>query len=139
MAGYFVKNRAIPNLSNNHLQLPAGSSEIRPIAPLVGGLRFNTDTGSLEVFNGASFIQVANAGKAPITVDSFTGDGSTLTFSMSELADTATEILVFVGSVYQQPDTVYSVTGSGNDVTFTEAVPAGMEINVIHGFATVGT
>lgn len=136
--GYFVKNRSLDTGGNSHIVAPAGGSDLRPVAPKAGSFRFNTDIGSFEFFNGSVFQSVAIAGKANIIVDTFTGDGSTLTFSMSETADTATEILVFIGSVYQTPTDVYTVTGGGNDITFTEAVPSGMEINVIHGFATTG-
>lgn len=135
--GYFVKNRTVES-ADSQIRVPTGGTNVRPAAPQAGSFRFNTDLGGLEFFNGTTFQTVAAAGKANITVDSFTGDGSTLTFSMSETADTATEILVFIGSVYQEPVTVYSVTGNGNDITFTEAVPSGMSINVIHGFATTG-
>ena len=135
--GNFVKNRNILTGSNG-VVVPTGSSAVRPDAPVAGIFRFNTDIGSLEFFNGTTFRTVAAAGTSSITVDSFTGDGSTLTFSMTVSAETATEILVFIGSVYQEPTTVYSVTGGGNDITFTEAVPDGTSINVIHGFATTG-
>ncbi len=135
--GYFVKNKALAS-GDNSVRVPTGSTAVRPSAPTAGSFRFNTDIGSLEFFNGSTFQTVAAAGKVNITVDTFTGDGSTLTFSMSETADSVTEILVFVGSVYQEPTTVYTVTGGGNDITFTEAVPSGMSVNVIHGFATSG-
>lgn len=137
MAGYFVKNRTVPT-ADSSIIIPTGGTDVRPAAPKAGSLRFNTDVGGLEFFNGSTFQTVAAAGTATITVDSFTGDGSTLTFAMSETADTDTEVLVFVGSVYQAPTTVYSITGSGSDITFTEAVPDGMAINVVHGFATTG-
>lgn len=133
--GFFVKNRKV---DGQNIVVPAGSSAVRPTAPVTGSFRFNTDIASLEFFNGTTFQTVAIAGKANITVDNFTGDGSTATFSMSVSADSATEILVFIGSVYQEPTTVYSITGGGNDITFTEAVPSGLSINVIHGFATTG-
>ena len=135
--GYFVKNRTVDS-GDSQIRVPTGGTAVRPRAPQAGSFRFNTDLGSLEFFNGTVFTEVAAAGSASITVDSFTGDGSTLTFSMTVSAETATEILVFIGSVYQEPTTVYSVTGDGNDITFTEAVPDGTSINVIHGFATTG-
>jgi len=136
--GTFLKNRQFQSGSSS-IRIPSGDTADRPADPLFGAFRFNTSSGSMEYFDGTVFKSVAAAGgTATITVDSFTGDGSTLTFAMSETADTATEVLVFVGSVYQAPTTVYSITGSGSDITFTEAVPGGMVINVIHGFATTG-
>lgn len=133
--GYYVKNRVLPG-PDTHVVVPSGGSDVRPPAPATGSFRFNTDLGGLEFFDGTAFSTVARVGSVDITVDSFTGDSSTLTFSLSTSADSATSVLVFVGSVYQQPTTVYSITGGGNDITFTEAVPDGLSINVIHGFAS---
>lgn len=135
MAGYFVKNRSISG-SNNHIVAPAGGSETRPVAPRVGSFRFNTDLGGFEVFNGTVFQTVAIAGSGAITVDSFVGDGSTSTFSLSVSAENAQSVLVFIGGLYQEATTVYSITGSGNDITFVEAVPDDLDISVIHGFAS---
>jgi hypothetical protein len=41
-----------------------------------------------------------------------------------------TQIIVFVGSIYQDPATAYTVDG-GYNITFTSAPPAGIPINVI--------
>ena len=133
--GRLLKN---PQPESTNVVLPTGGTATRPTTPSAGSFRFNTDIGSLEFFSGSTFQTVAIAGTGNITVDSFTGDGSTVTFSLGVAAGDPTEVLVFVGSVYQAPTTVYSITGGGNDITFTEAVPDSMDINVIHGFAVTG-
>jgi hypothetical protein len=50
---------------------------------------------------------------------------------MSIAESTATQIIVFVGSIYQDPATAYTVNG-GFDITFTSAPPNTVPINVIH-------
>jgi hypothetical protein len=50
---------------------------------------------------------------------------------MSETESDETQIIVFVGSIYQDPATAYTVDG-GFDITFTSAPPNGIPINVIH-------
>jgi len=129
----FVKN---PVIRGQAITLPSGGTGLRPTAPRFGSFRYNTDLGQLEYFNGTLFKQVAAAGEIDIVVDSFTGDGSTLTFSLSTTATDAEQVIVFVGSIYQQPTTTYSITGSGNDITFTEAPPDDSPINVIHNIAS---
>ena len=129
----FVKN---PVIRGQAITLPSGGTGLRPAAPKFGAFRYNTDLGQLEYFNGTLFKQVAVDGDANLTVDSFTGDGSTLTFSLSVSATDAEQVIVFVGSIYQQPTTTYSITGAGNDITFTGAPPDGEPINVIHGVAS---
>jgi hypothetical protein len=64
-------------------------------------------------------------------VDDFTGNGVQTVFTMS-IAESAEEnIIVFVGSIYQDPATSYTVNG-GYDITFTSAPPNTVPINVIH-------
>lgn len=130
--GYFVKNRELSSGSSS-IVVPAGDSSTRPIAPVFGSFRYNTDLGTLEFFNGSIFRPVGLGGELNVDVYSDTGDGSTLTFSLSNTtAITADDqVIVFVGSVYQQPGTTYSITGSGFDITFTSAPPDGEPINVI--------
>jgi hypothetical protein len=127
--GYFLKNRQLQSGSSG-VVMPAGSSATRPDAPVFGLIRYNTDTGYVEFFNGSIFQSLAVAGGINYTVDTFAGDGSTTNFTMSESEPAADEIIVFVGSLYQIPTTNYTV--SGFSIDFTSAPPNGVPINVIH-------
>ena len=128
--GYFLKNRQFQSGSTG-MVIPTGSSATRPDAPVFGLMRYNTDIGLIEFFNGSIFQSVATSGGVNYTVDTFTGDGSTVAFNMSVAVSQADEIIVFVGSLYQIPVTNYTVDGSVT-ITFTSAPPAGVPINVIH-------
>lgn len=128
--GYFLKNRQLQSGSTG-VVIPTGSSATRPDAPVFGLIRYNTDIGLIEFFNGSIFQTLATAGGINYTVDNFTGDGSQTVFTMSEAESNADEIIVFVGSLYQIPTTNYTVDG-GFDITFTSAPPDGVPINVIH-------
>ena len=50
---------------------------------------------------------------------------------MTVAESSATQIMVFVGSIYQEPTTAYTVNGSVT-LTFTSAPPNTVPINVIH-------
>lgn len=128
--GYFVKNRQFQSGSTG-MVIPTGSTATRPDAPVFGLMRYNTDTGLIEFFNGSIFQSLTVAGGINYTVDNFTGDGSQTVFTMSEVETYADEIIVFVGSLYQIPTTNYTVAGT-YDITFTSAPPDGVPINVIH-------
>ena len=128
--GYFVKNRRLESGSSG-VVVPAGGSATRPLSPAFGLMRFNTDTGLLEFFNGSAFNEVATTGPVVYTVDSFIGDGSTTVFTMSTQESSASQLLVFLGSIYQDYLTSYTVDG-GFDITFTSAPPSGEPISVIH-------
>jgi hypothetical protein len=51
--GYYVKNRVLQSGSTG-VVLPVGSSAERPANPVAGLVRFNTDTNTMEYFNGTS-------------------------------------------------------------------------------------
>ena len=128
--GNFLKNRKLLSGSTG-VVLPTGSTAQRPDSPIFGLIRYNTDSGLIEFFDGSIFQSLSIGGGITYTVDSFTGDGSTTIFTMSEQESDAQYITVFVGSIYQQPTTTYTVNG-GYDITFTSAPPDGVPINVIH-------
>jgi len=132
--GYFVKNRRLESGSSG-VVIPVGGSATRPLAPAFGLIRYNTDLAAIEYFNGVQYIQLSAAGTVDYSVDSFTGDGSTTVFTMSVQVLTAQQIMVFVGSIYQDSSTAYSVNG-GYDITFTSAPPDGEPISVIHSSVT---
>ena len=128
--GYYVKNRRLQSGSSG-VVLPAGGAAVRPLAPAFGLMRFNTDTAKIEFFNGSAYVTLGSAGPVDYTVDQFTGDGSTAVFTMTVQESDATQIIVFVGSIYQEAVTAYTVNG-GFDITFTSAPPSGEPISVIH-------
>jgi hypothetical protein len=125
-----AKNTAITT-GSTAIRIPYGSSAQRPIAPVFGQFRYNTDTGFLEYFNGTEFLSISPGDSLTYTVDQFTGDGSTTVFTMTIEESSASQIIVFVGSIYQTPTTAYTVNG-GFDITFTSAPPADEPISVIH-------
>ena len=125
-----VKNTAIVT-GSSAIRLPYGSSAQRPVAPVFGQFRYNTDIGLLEFFDGTVFRSLSPSGNLIYTVDSFTGDGSTTSFNMSIAESSEQQIIVFVGSIYQDPVTAYTVNGTIT-VTFTSPPPAGEPISVIH-------
>ena len=131
--GYYVKNRRLQSGSSG-VVLPSGGSGLRPDAPRFGLIRYNTDIGAVEFFNGTQFIPLAPAGAINYTVDQFVGDGSTTTFGPLSNAVTGgnDQVMVFVGSIYQTPTTAYSITGGLlDDITFTSVPPSGEPISVI--------
>ena len=128
--GYFVKNRRLQSGSSG-VVMPTGSSAQRPDSPNFGMIRYNTDSGLVEFYNGSVWVTVSTGGSITYTVDDFTGDGSTTIFTMSVAESTATQLIVFVGSIYQDPATAYTVDG-GYDIEFTSAPPNTVPINVIH-------
>tara|TARA_B100001939_G_scaffold298814_1_gene273988 strand:+ start:935 stop:1762 length:828 start_codon:yes stop_codon:yes gene_type:complete len=69
---------------------------------------------------------------------SFTPDGSTTVFTLTNPVATANDLEVFVGNVRQEPTTAY--TAAGTTLTMTEAPASGLNFYVINkSFAQVTT
>ena len=103
-----------------------GTTAQRPSTPVTGDLRYNTTNTSLEVYNGSNFVNVGDD-TATITTQSFSGDNSTVAFTLGASATTASVIVSINGTV-QAPTTAYAV--SGTTLTFTEAPASGDAIEV---------
>ena len=91
----------------------------------------------LEFYNGGAWVQLRGGtnGKATITVDTATLDGSTTNYSMSITPEHERNVLVFIEGVFQKHST-YSVSGSTITVSVTGA-DAGKVLTMLHGFDIV--
>ena len=155
--GRFVKN---PEIGDNALgiTIPNVTTALRP-AGVNGQLIYNTTTSTYQSYIGAAWYNMSTAaGEKTLTIDRFMGDGSTVTFgagaasgfmldgstyaSFSQTVNDSTDIVVFVGGVYQVPTTNYSV--SGQQITFGSApsgndgLSSGHIITIIHGLHKLG-
>ena len=140
--GRSVKNFAINDQALT-LGIPTTSTALRP-AGQNGQMIYNTTTGTLQVYdNGWANISTSLSAGATITKNTFSGDGSTGSFTMTISVTNTQDILVFIGGVYQIPTTSYSV--SGTTLTFGSPPPSpnGFDndhiVTVLHGFNSVGS
>lgn len=136
--GRFLKTQmAAGSATAQAVSIAKGSANKRPKNPKIGDLRYNTDVNAIEVFDGTEFQYQPKTGEVALVIDNFTGDGSTTTFQMGEEPSHAKQILVFIGSVYQDYTTAYTVTA--DEITFTSAPPNGETINIIHRLGSTDT
>lgn len=99
--------------SSSALQLPSGTISARPTG-IPGYLRFNSDTNSIEFFDGATWVSAINS----ITQQTIQGDGATKSFPLDQLT-TSVGVLVSINGTVQEPDVAYTV--SGTQIVFAEA------------------
>ena len=109
----------------NAVTIPSGSTAQRPSGTL-GDIRVNTSTGYLEYYDGSTWQGLSPSGNLG-SLDVFTGDGSTVAFTLS-VATTTTEVLVHINGVVQVATSSFSI--SGTTITFTEAPKASETIEV---------
>jgi hypothetical protein len=99
------------------LILPSGNTAQQPEYPSAGTVRFNTDSVTLELWNGSAWLDLSE-NLSNLASQVITGDAANVTFDL-DYTTTSTGIIVNTNGVLQLPDVAYSV--SGNQITFAEA------------------
>jgi hypothetical protein len=153
--GRYAKNPEVGN-STFGVTIPNLTTSQRP-SGVNGQLIYNTTTSTYQVYSGAQWYNISDSSREKtLTVDRFQGDGTTLVFgagsgnsldgstaaTLSVSPSSSSDILVFVGGVYQTPETNYTL--SGGQITFGSAPPAndgstnGHIITVVHNLHKLG-
>jgi len=142
--GRFVKNAQI-HTGSYAARVPVGANSFGPTSPQNGQIRYNTDTGGMEIYVDPgiglpSWKKLAVVGKSEIIKSSYVGDGVTTAFTMTTPGDAGkeAEVMIFVGNVHQNPGVAYTFDGS-NTVTFTSAPNIGLTIIILYGFNSTAT
>ena len=153
--GRLIKNPKI-NPGALSVQIPTVTTGQRPTGAN-GDIIYNATTGTFQMYdNGWGNVSTGTSTPGTVTFDTFQGDGTTLTFgnglgnsldgstaaNLSFTVADPTDILVFIGGVFQIPTVNYTVCG--NTITFGSA-PSGNDgqsndhiITVIHGLNKLG-
>ena len=97
--------------SDQAVKLPIGTSYNRPIG-VAGYIRYNTDTLSVEYFDGTSWIPVTNK----VTSQTFNGDGVNDTYVLTQDASIESLLVTINGTVQQSG----AYTVSAGYITFAE-------------------
>ena len=106
--------------------VPSGTTGNRPTG-VAGAFRYNTTTGAFEGYTD-SWGDIGGSGATNVSLNEFTGNGSTTAFTLSADPGTENNTQVYIDGVYQEKDT-YAV--SGTTLTFSTAPPNGTSIEVM--------
>ena len=137
--GRLAKNRVIKT-GSYAIRMPMGSNTVGPQRPQAGQVRFNKSNNNLEVFYSGEWHHLGTTGRVAIVKDTFIGDGVTADFTMLN-APTGEEqyypgmesdVLVFVGGVFQEPNVAYTLNNAV--ISFTGVPDLGMPVVVLHNF-----
>ena len=85
------------------VHVPTGTTAQRPTGA-AGMFRYNTTDTKFEGYSDGSWSEIGGGG-ATISVDNFTGDGSTTAFTMGGNPLTENNTAVYIDGVYQQKNT----------------------------------
>ena len=101
-------------IGDDAFAIPTGNTAVRPINVAAGYIRYNTDLGTIEFYNG---IDWDNNQSGIITSQTISPTGLTNIYTLIDDA-TTDGVLVSINGTLQQPTTAYTVVG--NVITFTE-------------------
>ena len=134
-------NFTLTSQMNSGILIPSGTTAQRP-GIYAGVIRYNSETGKYE---GSTDLSTWNAfameGHAEtINKDVFTGDGSTATFTFSNVSNAtagsgnngANGLIVYIDNVLQEPTQNYTITNT--TITLDSAPHASARIVVLQGF-----
>ena len=116
------------------VHVPAGTTAQRPGSPAAGYFRYNSTTGKFEGYTD-SWGAIGGGSGTNMDTNTYAGDGSDTTFTLSTAPDDEDNLMVFIDGVFQAHDT-FSV--SGTTLTFATAPADGRVITVYHSTTTVG-
>ena len=118
----------------NGIRLPVGTTGQRPTGA-AGMFRYNS---SLEQFEGytSEWGSIGGGGGTnTFTTDSFTGNGSTTAYALSQVTSSEDNLLVFIEGVFQQQDAYSIATSSGATTLTFSAAPANGNAILIYSVA----
>ena len=117
------------------IHVPVGTTAQRPGSPAAGYFRYNSTTGKFEGYTDEWGAIAGGGGGTNMDTNTYTGDGSTTTFTLSNAPDDEENLMVFVDGVFQAHN-AYSV--SGTTLTLSAAPASGRVITAYHSTTTVG-
>jgi hypothetical protein len=116
------------------VHVPVGTTAQRPTGA-AGYFRYNS---SLEQFEGytTEWGSIGGGGGTnTFTTDSFTGDGTTVAYALSQTVSSEDNLLVFIEGVFQQQDAYSIATASGVTTLTFSAAPANGNSILIYSVA----
>ncbi len=118
------------------VKVPVGTTAQRDGSPAAGMFRYNS---SLEQFEGytSEWGSIGGGGGTnTFTADSFTGNGSTTAYALSQVTSSEDNLLVFIEGLFQQQDAYSIATASGITTLTFSAAPANGNAILIYSVAS---
>lgn len=151
IAGFSVNSQGQATFpTGGAVTLPVGPEADRPSSPTIGMARINSDTNSLEYYNGTQWKTITGTtgvvAYATIVKDTFvTTSGGTLYGPLSTTPSTENNIIVYMDNVIQEPgynytlaDSTGTTSGTLNYIKFdSPGTQNGKRLVVVQGFDTI--
>lgn len=117
--------------ATNSILFPVGNTAQRPGTGVTGMIRFNSTLNAVEIYDNSQWSTVGTPSFTVISDQQFSGDGSTVVFTLTGSPTTTAATIVSINGVVQIPTIAYAISGAGGNIlTFTEAPQTGDQIDV---------
>ena len=125
--------RVVKTGANGAALLPTGTTAQRPTAA-AGQLRYNSELNKFEGYSDA-WGEIGGGGSSAFATDSFTANGSTTAFALTQTISSEDNLLVFIEGVFQQQDAYSIATASGTTTLTFSSAPANTHSIIIYSVA----
>ena len=116
------------------IAVPVGTTAQRP-ADGAGRFRYNSTTQAFEGYTTEWGSIAGGGGTNTFTTDSFTANGSTTAYALSQVTSSEDSLLVFIDGVFQTQDAYAIATASGTTTLTFSAAPANSRKIVVYSVA----
>lgn len=116
------------------IAVPVGTTAQRP-ADGAGRFRYNSTTQAFEGYTTEWGSIAGGGGTNTFTTDSFTANGSTTAYALSQVVSSEGSLLVFIDGVFQTQDAYAIATASGTTTLTFSAAPANARKIVVYSVA----
>jgi hypothetical protein len=116
------------------VHMPVGTTAQRPTGA-AGYFRYNSNLEQFEGYTTEWGSIGGGGGTNTFTTDSFTGNGSTTAYALSQVTSSEDNLLVFIEGVFQQQDAYSIATASGTTTLTFSAAPANGNAILIYSVA----
>jgi len=118
------------------VKVPAGTTGERDGSPVNGMFRYNSTNEQFEGYQNSEWGSIGGGGGSnTFTTDTFTGDGVTTDYALSQVINSEDNLMVFIAGVFQQQSTYTIATASGTTTLTFSTAPVNTREIVIYSIA----
>ena len=119
------------------VKVPSGTTAQRDGSPVNGMFRYNSTNEQFEGYQSGAWGAIGGGGGSnTFTADTFTGDGSTTAYALSQVVNSEDNLLVFIAGVFQQQSAYSIATASGTTTLTFATAPANTREIIVYSVAS---
>ena len=119
------------------VKVPSGTTAQRDGSPANGMFRYNSTNEQFEGYQSGDWGAIGGGGGSnTFTADTFTGNGSTTAYALSQVVNSEDNLLVFIAGVFQQQSAYSIATASGTTTLTFATAPANTREIIVYSVAS---